>query len=126
MRGNPNEVAGDLCFGLRVDEETLAEDLARASKAATAVVESAMRDLEADGVPVGSLRPCEAEARDGTRLDGCVKHYIPQPDGQWGAVFSIDREASKPALVLVAVGERHPARPWKPSVYEIAHRRLNG
>ncbi len=36
-----------------------------------------------------------------------------------------DREAKKPALVLVAVGERHPARPWKPSVYEIAHRRIN-
>jgi hypothetical protein len=109
-----------------VDEETLTEDLARASKAATAVVESAIRDLETAGVPVGSLRPCEAEARDGTRLGGCVKHYIPQPDGQWGAVLSVDREASKPALVLVAVGERHPARPWKPSVYENAHRRLNG
>jgi hypothetical protein len=40
-------------------------------------------------------------------------------------VFSIDREASKPALVLLAVGERHPPRPWKPSVYEIAHRRFN-
>jgi len=40
-------------------------------------------------------------------------------------VFSIDREASKPALVLLAVGERHPERPWKLSVYEIAHRRLN-
>jgi hypothetical protein len=54
-----------------------------------------------------------------------VKHYIPQPDGRWGAVFSIDREASKPALVLLAVGERHPPRAWKPSVYEIAHRRFN-
>jgi hypothetical protein len=40
-------------------------------------------------------------------------------------VFSIDRQVSKPALVLVAVGERHPERPWKLSVYEIAHRRLN-
>lgn len=40
-------------------------------------------------------------------------------------VLSGDEEATKPALVLVAVGERHPARPWKPSVYEIAHRRIN-
>jgi hypothetical protein len=40
-------------------------------------------------------------------------------------VFSIDCEPSKPALVLLAVGERHPQRPWKPSVYEIAHRRFN-
>ena len=54
-----------------------------------------------------------------------MKLYIPQPAGQWGAVLSADREAKKPALVLVAVGERHPARPWKPSVYEIAHRRIN-
>jgi hypothetical protein len=40
-------------------------------------------------------------------------------------VFTIDMTASKPALLLLAVGERHPARPWKLSVYEIAHRRLN-
>jgi hypothetical protein len=71
------------------------------------------------------LRPCDAEARDGTRLDDCAKLYIPQPDGRWGAVFKIDAAASKPALLLLAVGERHPARPWKPSVYEIAHRRLH-
>ncbi|HEU4736166.1 MAG TPA: hypothetical protein VFS48_03950 [Solirubrobacterales bacterium] len=55
-----------------------------------------------------------------------MKLYIPQPAGQWGAVFTGDEGATKPALVLIAVGERHPARPWKPSVYEIAHRRLNG
>jgi hypothetical protein len=36
-----------------------------------------------------------------------------------------DEEAGKPVLVLLAVGERHPDRRWKPSVYEIAHRRLN-
>jgi hypothetical protein len=52
------------------------------------------------------LRPCEAETRDGTRLGGCVKQYIPQPAGRWGAVFSIDRAAGKPALLLLAVGER--------------------
>lgn len=78
-----------------------------------------------DGVPVDSLRPCDAEARDGTRLGGCAKLYIPQPDGRLGAVFKIDAAASKPALLLLAVGERHPARPWKPSVYEVAHRRLH-
>jgi hypothetical protein len=108
-----------------VDEEALAEDLASAGKAAKAAIEPDIRSLEADGVPVDSLRPCEAEAQDGTQLAGCVKRYIPQPDGRWGVVFSIDREASKPALVLIAVGERHPDAPWKPSVYEIAHRRFN-
>jgi hypothetical protein len=116
---------GGLRFGLRVDEKALTEDLERASEAARAAIEPAVRKLEADGVAVDSLRPCEAQAHDGTQLGGCVKHYIPQPDGRWGAVFSIDQEASKPALVLLAVGERHPERPWKRSVYEIAHRRLH-
>lgn len=99
--------------------------MSRASAAARAAIEPAIRGLEADGVAVGSLRPCEAEAHDGTKLGGCAKHYIPQPDGRWGAVFSIELEGSKPVLVLLAVGERHPSRPWKPSVYEIAHRRFN-
>jgi hypothetical protein len=99
--------------------------LSRASVAARTAIEPAIRGLAKDGVGIGSLRPCDSEARDGTRLGGCVKLYIPQPDGRWGAVFAIDREASKPALLLIAVGERHPARPWQPSVYEVAHRRLN-
>ncbi|HWP33330.1 MAG TPA: hypothetical protein VNL97_06235 [Solirubrobacterales bacterium] len=110
---------------MRVDEKALAEDLGRASEAARATIELAIRKLEAEGVAVVSLRPCEAEARDGTKLGGCAKHYIPQPDGRWGAVFSIELEGSKPVLVLLAAGERHPPRPWKPSVYEIAHRRFN-
>jgi len=59
------------------------------------------------------------------RLGGCAKHYIPQPEGRWGAVFTMDMYAAKPALLLLAVGERHPDRPWKLSVYEVAHRRLH-
>lgn len=81
--------------------------------------------LREEGAPREWLRRCEEEGRDGTRLGGCVKLYIPQPGGQWGAVLAGDEEAAKPALVLVAVGERHPAQLWKPSVYEIAHRRLH-
>lgn len=108
-----------------MDPTALAEDLARATKAARAAIEAAVREFEAEGVAVASLRPCEAEAHEGTRLGGCVKHYIPQPKGRWGAVFSIDRAADKPALLLLAVGERHPDRPWRSSVYEIAHRRFN-
>jgi hypothetical protein len=108
-----------------VDERVLAEDLGHATNAARTAIEPAIRKLGQGGVAVNTLRPCDAEARDGTRLGGCVKHYIPQPDGQWGAVFSIDSEAAKPALLLLAVGERHPAKPWQRSVYEIAHRRLH-
>ena len=81
--------------------------------------------IRRDGVPFEWLRRCVEEGHDGTRLGGCVKFYIPRPAGQWGAVLAGDEEAAKPALVLIAIGERHPARPWKPSVYEIAHRRFN-
>ena len=111
-------------FEVRVDDEALAEDLDHGSEAARAAIEPAIRELEEGGAAVKSLRPCEDDARDGTQLGGCVKLYIPQPSGPWGAVFNIDEEASKPALVLIAVGERHPGRPWRASVYEIAHRRL--
>jgi hypothetical protein len=45
-------------------------------------------------------------------------------DGQWGAVFLGGLLDCRPALFLLAVGERHPGAPWRPSVYEIAHRRL--
>jgi hypothetical protein len=112
-------------FDLRVDQVSFAEDLSRATNAARAAIETAIKELSGNGVPVASLRSCDAEARNGTCLGGCVKYYIPQPDGRWGAVFVIDVAASKPALLLLAVGERHPAQRWKPTVYEVAHRRLN-
>jgi hypothetical protein len=112
-------------FDLRIDDDILAEDLAHATEAASKAIKRAIADLSADGVPVRSLRPCDAEARDGTNLGGCAKLYIPQPDGRWGAVFTIEMVASKPVMLLLAVGERHPARPWKLSVYEVAHRRLH-
>jgi hypothetical protein len=54
-----------------------------------------------------------------------VKLYIPQPAGQWGAVFLGGAVEGRLKLFLLAVGERHPGAPWKPSVYEIAHRRLH-
>jgi hypothetical protein len=113
-------------FEVRVVDEVLREDLIRCTPAARAAIEPLMATLRDEGAPREWLLRCEEEGRDGTRLKGCVKIYIPRPAGQWGAVFASDEEATKPALVLVAVGERHPARPWKPSVYEIAHRRLNG
>jgi len=112
-------------FEVRVVDEVLTEDLAHCTPAACASIEPIVAMLREEGAPREWLRRCEGEGRDGTRLGGCVKLYIPQPAGQWGAVLAGDEEAAKPALVLVAVGERHPAQPWKPSVYEIAHRRLH-
>ena len=68
---------------------------------------------------------CE-EARDGTRLPGCVKTRLPQFDGPWGMVFTGDLdESGAPVLVCVGFGRRHPDAPWRPSVYQVADRRLH-
>lgn len=112
-------------FEVRIDE-VLVEDLRRCTKAARTAIEVVVDDLRGNGAPLDWLLRCEEEGHDGTRLGGCVKFYLPRPAGQWGAVLTADVEASSPALVLIAVGERHPDRAWRPSVYEIAHRRLHG
>jgi hypothetical protein len=114
-----------LHFEVRVVDQVLAEDLPRCTKAGQAAIEPVIEEVRRDGVPREWLLRCEGEGQDGTHLGGCVKFYIPRPVGQWGAVFAADEEASKPALALIAVGERHPNQPWRPSVYEIAHRRLH-
>lgn len=112
-------------FPVHVDERELAEDLARATDAGRAAIEPMIQRLADDGVPVAWLKRCDAEARDGTRLPGCVKLYIPQPAGQWGAVFLGGAVNESPMLFLLAVGERHPGPSWRLSVYEVAHRRLH-
>jgi hypothetical protein len=112
-------------FEVHIDERALADDLARASVAGRVAIESMMQRLTAGGAPVAWLKRCDAEARDGTRLPGCVKLYIPQPAGRWGAVFLGGTVGGSPKLFLLAVGERHPGARWRPSVYEIAHRRLH-
>ena len=112
-------------FAARVEERWLSNDLSHASEAGKAAIEPMVAQLQSEGCRADWLRPCEKEGHDGTRLPGCVKLYIPQPDGQWGAVFAGEEEDSKPALVLLAVGERHPKKPWRPSVYEVADRRLH-
>jgi hypothetical protein len=114
-----------LRFEVRVIDQVLVEDLSRCTKAGQAAIEPVLEEVRHDGVPCEWLLRCEEEGHDGTRLGSCVKFYIPRPAGQWGAVLAADEQASKPALVSIAIGERHPERPWRPSVYEIAHRRLN-
>ena len=112
-------------FGVHVDDLALASDLSHASDAARSAIEPTIQRLKSDGVPAAWLKRCDAEARDGTRLPGCVKLYIPQPAGQWGAVFLGAAVDGILKLFLLAVGERHPSAPWKLSVYELAHRRLH-
>jgi hypothetical protein len=113
-------------FDVHVDDALLAEDLAHSSVSARSAITTTIDSVRRDGVPREWLRRCEGEARDGTRLAGCVKFYIPRPAGQWGAVLLGDQRDGQPVLVLLAVGERHPRQPWRPSVYEVAHRRLHG
>ena len=112
-------------FEVHLDERALTDDLARATDAAKAAIEPMLLRLKADGAPAAWLKRCDAEARDGTRLPGCVKLYIPQPAGQWGAVFLGGAVGGSLKLFLLAIGERHPGAAWRPSVYEIAHRRLH-
>ena len=54
---------------------------ARSSDAAKAAIEPMLQRLKTDGAPAAWLKRCDAEARDGTRLPGCVKLYIPQLAG---------------------------------------------
>lgn len=117
---------GGLRFAVRIDSAVLDEDLAHATAAGRAAIKGAVSEIRADGVPYLWLKRCQPEGRDGTRLPGCVKFYIPQPDGQWGAVLTADTAHQTKMLVLLAVGDRHPSQPWRPSVYQVAHSRLNG
>jgi hypothetical protein len=70
---------------------------------------------------------CEDEGREGTRLGGCVKTYVPWPDGRFGAVCIAVEHPERPlGLRVIAFGVRHhPRGSHAPTVYEIAHRRLS-
>jgi hypothetical protein len=66
----------------------MAEDLARLGRAGTAAFAELGRELDRlGGLPRERLTACEAEGRDGTRLGGCVKTYVPWPAGRFGAVM---------------------------------------
>ena len=113
-------------FSVRFDKEAFAEDLAHATDAGRRVAIGERARIERDGIHPAELFACEHEARDGTRLGGCVKTYRPQPDGPWGMVFAGDTDAAgAPVLVCLAFGVRHPTRAWQPSVYQVADRRLH-
>jgi hypothetical protein len=64
--------------------------------------------------------------RDGTRLGGLVKVYVPisaAPPSKrsFAFVFGPGRDERGPYVALVAFGERHPKRGVR-SVYERAHK----
>ncbi len=112
-------------FPVRVDPDARDADLARTTPAGQTAAETALGAYQAGGVPHSHLKPCEREGRDGTHLPDCVKVYLPRPDGRFGMIFRVDREAEKPVLLYLAFGVRHhPSGSHALTVYEIAHNRL--
>ncbi|HWX43741.1 MAG TPA: hypothetical protein VNY52_00295 [Solirubrobacteraceae bacterium] len=107
-------------------EEAIAEDLTHHPSTARKALELFRREVDRCGeLPVSRLKRCDAEGRDGTRLAGCVKTYVPWPTGRYGLVLLPVAHPTRPlALRAFAYGVRHPGAN-KPSVYEIADRRHN-
>jgi len=109
------------------DEPAFAEDISHATAAGRRVALDARRLLERDGIDVDALLRCQEHGRDGTRLERCVKLYLPSAGGAWRMVFEITRDRASGELVLayLAFGVGHPGKPWQPSAYQVAHQRLH-
>jgi hypothetical protein len=121
----PDTPAGPI-FPVVFDEPAIAEDLAHHPPVARHALELLRRELDRDGgLAASRLKRCDAEARDGTRLGGCLKTYVPWPTGRFGLVMLPVSHPSRPlALRAFAFGVRHPSA-MKPSVYKIADKRRN-
>lgn len=114
-------------FPVGFDEDALSEDLERLSEGAVEALQAFRNELRREGgIPQSRLKACHDEGRDGTMLGGCVKTYVPWPDGRFGAVFVAVKHPNRPmALRAFAFGVRHhPRESNAESVYEVAHRRL--
>ena len=111
---------------VKFDDEAFDEDLQRLTPAGRQAMLAARRDLEANGVQHARLLATAGE-HQGADLTNCVKLRLPDTsDGRWGAVLEFQRLTSgEIVLNVIAIGERHPADPWRPSVYAIAHSRLH-
>ena len=112
-------------FEVRFDALAFAEDHEHATSAGRRAADRARRELERNGIAVSHLLRCQSEGRDGTQLAGCVKTRVPWPDGRWGMVLVPAATQGPPTLRVLAFGERRPSAPWRPSVYQVAHRRLH-
>lgn len=109
------------------DDETLEHDLARLPQTARLALRELRRDIKrAGGLPLSHLKGCQSEGRDGTNLAGCVKTYVPWPEGRYGLVLTaVEHPTRSWALRAIALGVRHPPRDANvPTVYQIAHGRL--
>lgn len=115
-------------FPVGFDEDALTEDLERLPASAEIALREFRKELRREGgIPQSRLKACQAEGQDGTMLGGCVKTYVPWPDGRFGAVFVAVNHPNRPmALRAFAFGVRHhPQESNAETVYKVAHRRLN-
>jgi hypothetical protein len=109
------------------DEAFFEADLKRASENGKEVAKKTRARYESEGIPSEDLRLCEAEGPEGTELPRCLKVYLPDAAGRFGMVFQLEIIERRGVLRYLSFGVRHhPADSHVESVYEIAHRRLNG
>jgi hypothetical protein len=110
------------------DELAWHEDLRQATGSAKRIGEETRSRLEREGQAINALFACDPEGRDGTSLPGCVKVYLPPPGGPLGLVFRLAKGKDRRLyLDHLAFGVRHlPAGSRGATVYQLAHRRLNG
>ena len=121
------EVRSEPIFPVGFDEDALAEDRERLSASAENALREFRKELRRQGgIPKSRLKVCHDEGHDGTMLGGCVKTYVPWPDGRFGAVFVAVTHPNRPmALRAFAFGVRHhPRGSNAETVYETAHKRL--
>ena len=108
------------------DEKQIERDLTRLAPSARIALDDVRRQIRRDGgLPTTRLRSCDAEGRDGTELPDCFKTYVPWDENKWGLVLTVAAHPTRAfALRAFAYGVRHPTG-TTPSVYQVAHRRLN-
>lgn len=98
----------------------------RSGRAGAKALREARSQFEREGVEIKTLRRCDPEGRDGTKLPACFKVYLPAPNGKFGMVLRFIRDGQGLALRYLAFGIRHHPRDSNaPAVYDIAHRRLH-
>ena len=118
---------------VRFDREEWQEEVDRLDERSASRIqaERARREIAAEKTAL-DWRRCEAEGKDGTRLQGCKKLYVPlgregASEAPFGFVFQLAQDPDG-SLVwnFIAFGERHPTNPQTRSVYDRAHKRLHG
>lgn len=114
--------------GAHFDADAWEEDLARATAAGREAAEVAQTEYDRQGVPIAQLRRIAEHGHDRTVLPACAKVYLPPPAGRFGMIFMLKVEPDgRPVLTFLAFGVRHhPRGSQRPTVYQLAHRRIHG